>query len=141
MRTMAPCRCPSRSHSSPSVGAFERAPLRLLAPLRAYPSAEHSTDLVDMSLQRGVLLRIYGASLFHESHKKAQQVELRTRAFKNDDLVASLAVPSFENTLDHIENRILTPLIDGVAVCLRDHSAILVKGAIEIVGLFQDRNV
>lgn len=64
---------PKSSSYSSGKGAATQRPL-LSAPLRAYPPAEHPTNLVDVSLQRGVFFRVDGACFFHQPHEKAQKI-------------------------------------------------------------------
>ena len=124
--------------------AFRRAssPLApLLYSLGANPAAEHPSYFVDVRLQHSVLLRINRARLFHQPHEKSKQVELHARSFENRRLVAALAVSGFKNALDHIKDRILAALVDGMSICFRHELAVLVKSPVQVVCLFEDRNV
>src|SRR3989338_4221049 len=94
-----------------------------------------------MGLKHGVFLGIDGARLFHEPYEEAQQVELHARALKDDNFLATLTVPSFEDGLDHIENSVLAPLIDGKAVLLGYQLAILVESPVQVVRFFEDGNI
>src|ERR1043166_738098 len=94
-----------------------------------------------MSLKHCVFLSVDGASLLHEPHEEAQQVELHARTLKDSDFLTALAVSGFEDAFDHIKNCVLAPLVDGKTVLLGYQLAILVECSVQVVRFFENGNI
>lgn len=122
-------------------GASERVPLVLTSVCGSKPAAEHSPDLVNHLLQRGVLLVIECSRFFHQPDEESQDVELHAGTLKCTDFARTFAISGGEQGFDDVENKILATLEDGKTILLRYDPAIFVEHAVEIIRFLENRNV
>jgi hypothetical protein len=108
---------------------------------RTNPATEHPTDLVDLHLKFHIFAVVDCFHVLRKSHKHAKQVELHARGFEDGQLRRSAHLTCKQDGFKRVEHGRLATLPDSVAILLRNVRAVSVKGAVEIVGLLEDRYI
>lgn len=84
----------------------------------AAPAAELSADIVNYSLQSGVLFGVEGLRILHEPNQEAEHIELQASFGQAGSSRGALVVAGGEETFDDFKNCLFASFVDSKAIVL-----------------------